>query len=206
MSATSAYTYDAGSGRYRASSTGRYVSAQQVHQWQLTTTQHAGQYARQITQSLRDGGLSLADWQTQMMQLVKDTHLSSAIAANGGTAQMTFSDYGRTGQIIRTEYDYLRSLANGIGDGSIPLDGRVLQRAEQYARAGRQTYAQFDSLKMQALGHDEERNVIAEGDNCDGCLEADAAGWVPIGTLPLPGERTCMQNCRCFIQTRQSAA
>ncbi len=136
-----------------------------------------------------------------MMQLVKDTHLSSAIAAKGGTSQMDFASYGRVGQIIRTEYDYLRSLANGIADGSIALDGRVLQRAEQYARAGRQTYAQFEQIREVTTGREWVQNIRTDGDSCDGCIEAEALGVVRVdsGLMSFPGERTCRSNCLCRL-------
>lgn len=55
-----------------------------------------------------------------------------------------------------------------------------------------------------------ERNVLAPADHCHtktdpkgnitlGCVEVDAAGWQPIGTLPPPGTRTCTTHCKCHM-------
>jgi hypothetical protein len=55
----------------------------------------------------------------------------------------------------------------------------------------------------------EERNVLDDAaEHCstneytEGCPECTEAGWVPIGTLPLPGLRTCGSNCHCGMSYR----
>jgi hypothetical protein len=210
VSAPPRFTYDPVLHRYRNGSTGRFVSAETVHGWVVDYSANLGKSLRDLTQQLRAGSVTLAEWQLTMAQSVKDAHIAAAIAAKGGRAQMTQADWGRVGQILRQEYGYLGRLADGIADGSIPLDGRVLARAEQYGKAARETYANIWRRETQRRGADEERNVRGKRDSCEagsdrpGCIEETARGWVSIGSLSLPGARTCLGNCGCRIETRNS--
>lgn len=180
-------------------------SPERLHRAILTATDNAGKSIRTFTQQLRDGRLPLAEWQAGIAAEIKAMHLAAAIVAVGGRENMTQSHYGRVGQIIRQEYRYLREFANGIADGSVPLDGRVLVRAEAYMRDGRETYSVFERLEMQRRGYDQERNVRDASDSCDECIELEDAGWVDLGTTPPPGSRTCRSNCRCRIEYRRAA-
>jgi hypothetical protein len=199
------YTFDDRSGRYRADNSGQYVARRTVHQWTLATTNAAGRDMRQQTQQLRDGQTSVAEWQANMAANIKAAHLAAAAAAVGGREHMTFAMYGNVGAVIKREYAYLRDFANGMADGSIPLDGRVLVRAAQYMQDARETYAVFERERMMRSGYDEEQSIRTAQDSCAGCIEATDAGWVDIGTLPPPGSRDCMANCECFLNYRRSA-
>jgi hypothetical protein len=204
MSAPPRFTFDPVSMRYRSAS-GRFVSSQQVHGYILDYSDALGKSLRGLTEQLRAGSLDLRSWQLAMRDAVKAGHLAAGMAAKGGRAQMTQSDYGRIGQALRQEYGFLNRFAEGIADGSIPLDGRVLARAEQYGKASRETYENINRRETQRRGADEERNQRGKTDSCDGCLSETARGWVAIGTLSLPGTRTCLSNCGCHIETRNSA-
>jgi hypothetical protein len=69
------------------------------------------------------------------------------------------------------------------------------------------TYSYHDLGKyyvMQEQGFSEMRRV-AKNDkrSCPDCKNFDAAGWQPIGGLPMPGrECRCYDHCRCFIEYR----
>lgn len=194
---------------YTSLATGNVVPAATVHGWVVDYSANLGQSLKVLTQQLRDGSITVAEWQLAMRQSIKDAHLATAIAAKGGRDQMTQADYGRVGQLLRQEYQFLSRFADGIADGSIPLDGRVLQRAAQYAQASRETYETFWRRETQRRGADEERNVRGATDSCTssrrpGCVEETERGWVTIGTLSLPGSRTCLASCQCHLETRNS--
>lgn len=51
-----------------------------------------------------------------------------------------------------------------------------------------------------------ERNILGEAEqhchnskHLPGCVELTERKWQPIGTLPLPGRRTCSYQCKCRI-------
>jgi len=168
--------------------------------------------AQSLARDLQSGKIGLREWRTGMRQIVKDSHLYAATAAKGGEDAMTQADYGRVGQILsrgpragRGQYQYLESFLREIERG-LPLNGRFLQRVRLYVEAARSTYHVFDRLVHEALGYTEERNIRFAGDSCDGCIAAEALGWVPIGTLVPIGRRDCVGNCRCRIEYRKTPA
>jgi hypothetical protein len=203
---TPGYTWSEPAARYRDSRTGRFVGKQQVRGALDKAIDSSAKSMKALAQQLRDGNISLADWQVAMAREIKSTHLASAALAKGGWAQLNQSDYGRVGQIVRQEYAYLSKLAADIAAGKQPLDGRFLRRAESYIQAGRATYHAIEQREMKVRGFDEERNLRHARDSCPGCVDATARGWVTIGTLPPVGSRDCRRNCRCTIEYRKAAA
>lgn len=191
-------------GRYIASN-GRFVSQQAVSNALQSTIDQQAKTVANLTTQFKNGGISLAEWRMGMGQAIKTTHLASSALANGGWAQMTQADYGRVGQIVRQQYQYLDRFAQQIADGTQKLDGTLERRARMYADAGRMTYESAQRAEARIRGYDEERNVRHAQDSCAGCLEATAAGWVAIGTLPLPGQRDCVTNCKCTLEQRRAA-
>jgi hypothetical protein len=70
------------------------------------------------------------------------------------------------------------------------------------AAMGRATFETVRARDDVARGADEERNVLAPAEHCDQCRSLAALEWVPIGTLPPIGARTCGSNDRCSIRRR----
>lgn len=183
---------------------GRMVSQAQVRSALDQAIRAADGRARALASQLRGGSISLASWEREMRQLVKDVELYGASAASGGWAQLGQSQLGRVGSLVREQYERLHSFAADIASGKQKLDGALTNRAVMYAKQGRRAYYKQMDVEMADAGYDEERNVRARGDNCDGCIDATAVGWVAIGTLPAVGERDCLSHCRCRIEYRRS--
>lgn len=201
----SAYRYNPAAHRYIASN-GRFVPDSMVRAELDKALQTSQKNMRELSQSLRAGKTTLADWQTGMMAEIKAVHTNSAALSKGGWGQMTQADYGRVGQQIRTQYDYLRNFANQIASGEQRLDGVFLRRADMYFEAGRGTYHEFERREMSIRGFDEEANILEPtARHCNGCLEQTARGWVPVGSLIRIGSRDCLTRCRCRIQYRNTS-
>lgn len=158
-----------------------------------------------LAEELRTNQIGLDAWLLEMRTLLKDVHLYSAAAAKGGWAQMAQADYGRVGQLVRTQYDYLDVFANDIANG-LPLDGRFLRRVALYGEAGRATYHVVEALEMDVRGMDEERNILHPADHCGDCIDMTELGWVKRGELIPIGQRQCLTGCHCTLQYRNSAA
>jgi hypothetical protein len=90
----------------------------------------------------------------------------------------------------------------------------IVNRAGLYARAQnavfedqrRQSHMDVRDGSGRAL-HLYERNILGNTeDHCvrgkftQACVDVTAAGWQPIGSLPLPGLRTCGGNCLCHME------
>jgi hypothetical protein len=158
---------------------------------------------RTISEQLQSGAISLSDWQQRMAAEMKPLHTGAAALGRGGWGQMSQSDWGWTGSEIRRHYGYLRRFAEDIATGHQALDGRLIARATMYAEAARGTQRGMQRRMAQKIGRTEERNQLGAADrHCAECVDCSARGWVPIGTLPPPGSRTCLSRCHCSMAFR----
>jgi hypothetical protein len=206
LPAGTGYGYNTVSHRYYSITSGQFVSRETVAEGLQSMMDVSALRMNALTQNLIDNKITLANWQTGMMTEIKNTNVASAALANGGWANMTQSDWGATGQLIREQYDYLRNYAKEIADGTQALDGRALVRSDLYADAANGTFWEMDKRSMIADGYDMARRVLEVKDdgNCDGCLEAAAEGWLPIDDVLPIGDAECMTRCRCSIEYRKS--
>lgn len=196
------FTFDESLQRYR-SELGHFVSQREINAAVDQVINAGADRMRALTANLQDGSISLADWQAGMISQVKLLHLGAAMVGRGGRAQMTQSDWGWTGSRLRQQYGYLREFAHDIATGITPMDGRLVARAAMYAEASRGTQRQMMGRVAMMNGREEEKNVLGGADrHCGVCLECTHQGWVPIGTLPGIGSRTCLSHCHCSMQYR----
>jgi hypothetical protein len=181
---------------------GRFLSRTQVRDTLDNALANNGKVVRELTQQLRDGRISIADWQTGMAREIKNVHLYSIAAARGGWAQMTPTAYERAGQSVEVQYRYLRGFAEQIASGAQPLNGRALERAAMYSEAGRNTFHHVEREEMEVRGMTEERSIRHPADSCEECTEQEEMGWQPIGEAVPIGERQCLTKCRCTMDYR----
>jgi hypothetical protein len=199
----SAFRWDTKASRFRRASSGQFLSRKVViraYEGALAGTRRT---VRAISLQLRNGEITVRQWQREVAVALKDAHVYSAALARGG--QLSQADFGRVGRLVRDRYRFLEQFATDVAAGRIPLDGRFLARAEGYvlhARQARHLAERVEMQEVQLLTH--EQNVLSPGENCEsgdriGCIEATAMGRVPIGTLPDIGTRTCLFHCECLV-------
>lgn len=196
------YTYDPRTGRYRDRSTGRLVPRTQVRAWLDVALDRASDRIAALARQLRARQIDLVSWQVRMAREVKNVQLYSAAMAKGGWAQLSPADLGRVGQAVQVQLRFLNRFAQQIKTGEQAKDGRLEMRARLYAQAGRALFHRVERLDMEVRGMTEEASVRHASDSCGDCVEAEALGWVPIGTLVPVGSRECKGNCRCEIEYR----
>lgn len=161
--------------------------------------------SRDVSMLLREGQISLSDWHLQMRSHVKDVHLTAAAVQRGGWDNMTPADFGRAGQRIKTQNEFLDNFAQQIADGTQPLDGRFLVRANMYTDASVATFDRFQVNAFKNAGFDEERSILEPGaKHCSECEGEAARGWQPVGSIVPIGERICLTRCRCTKEFRNS--
>lgn len=194
------YRWNPRAGRY-TDGRGRFVPQRDVRNALEQALGSARERGRSLAQQLRGGYVSLGEWEQGMRQVIKQVHLYSAAVAAGGWAQMTYTDFGLLGPVIRFHYGKLGLFAAAIAKGS-PLDGAFLQRVELYLLAGRASYWLQEGKRQRQGGATEEKNTLHPADHCTGCLREAARGWVPIGELVPVGDRRCLARCRCTIEYR----
>lgn len=199
-------TFDAASGRYRDSATGRYLSEQAVRRVVDQIADGASERLAALSRQMLAGELSLAEWQAGAMRTIKLAHVATATIAHGGQARMTFGHYGSVGQDIRSHYQFLRGFAEQIASGEQPLTDGLIARARQYGQASRVTFERAYGQDQQRRGFQSCRNILGAAEHCAQCREQTARGWVPAGSLVPIGSRTCRGNCRCRIAYSREAA
>lgn len=196
------YIWDTGTRRYRSLTTGRFTPPSEVRAEVDRVISYWEGEMKDASVQLVKQTMSLGEWQDFMVQGLKTLHLSAAAAANGGFANLDSADFTKVSAKLDQEFDYLQSFALELQNGDQPLNGMVVVRENLYVNAARNTYEDFNRDGHQESGDSLERNVLdpGVGHHCDDCLEATDQGWVPIGTLSLPGDRECQANDMCTLE------
>lgn len=198
---TSLFGWNQTAGRYISLITGRFVSFSNIrNQLELVITSSAGKMDN-ISNQLMDGSITLKQWQLQMMENIKLSHIAASASANGGWAQLSLADWKASSKLVEKQFTFLQKFADQIADGTQKLDGRFLQRVKMYADASRGTFEEMRRrYELLNNGKTEERRLLGVADHCNSCLDAASLGWQPIGTLPSIGESVCLTNCHCNFE------
>ena len=186
------------SGRYR-DERGRFVASSTVRR-ELDRYLDTDDPAKALAEALRGRAVNLADWEVAMRRHVKNTHLNAIAMERGGWANLTPSDYGRAGQIIREQYGYLKGFAADIASGKQRLDGTLGVRAHLYSQAGRNSYYRSKAENISdRVTH--QRSIRGKRDSCWQCVELDRKVFrIDDSSFPLPGRRVCNHNCGCYVE------
>jgi len=195
-----AWSYDRRIGRYR-DDRGRFLSKESVGKLVDSRIDQLEANLRRYTRMLADGNLTLDQWQGSVREAIKNAHIQAALIGYGGKDEMGPAEYGRIGQRLRAEYTYLQGFARDLLDGRIS-NSMALARVGLYAKSVRGSYWQGTELRQQQQGFSlMKRKLDGQAQHCQDCLDYAARGIVPIGTLPLPGQRcACRARCRCSIE------
>lgn len=191
------YDWDPRTGRYHDPVTRRFVTLRAVRSAIDKSLERAEKEVRAIGISLREGRITLVQWELEMRRLIKDIALYSTAAAKGGWAQLTQADLGRVGQHLRVQYTFLRDFGKQVAAGKQVLDGRFLARMVLYAREGRTLYHITEVREHLIRGFTKYKNVLHPADHCSDCVAQTEKGFVEIGELIPIGDRQCRSNDKC---------
>jgi len=202
------YRYNQAAGRYIASN-GQFVSQITIRGELDKALDNVTDRLVSLSRDFRNGVIDGRTWQIESMSLIKQVHLIGGALEKGGWANMTQSDFGRIGQIVRGEYAYFNNLIKQIESGQQRLDGTLDSRMRLYGQAGRGTYHTFERESRAIQGYDEVKRILHGRDNCKaskrpGCIEEAARGFVPLDQMVMIGDTTCLSNCRCSLVYRSS--
>ena len=202
----SSWRYDPVTGRYRGSN-GRFLSQSAVEALVDGRINKLGTLLRRLTNMLSNGDITLVQWQESVREALKLAHVQAAIIGNGGRDNMQASDWGRIGQRLRAEYRYLEGFARDLLAGSISTP-MAIARIGMYSQAVRGSYWEGSAIRQERQGYSLMRRILdPQAKHCDDCVNFAARGVVPIGSLPMPGQRcACMSNCKCRVQYMRQQA
>ena len=180
---------------------GGAVTEDQVQAGLLALTTFMSARMRTQSADFRAGTLTAGEWHSLQQDGIKAVQIAAALAVFGGREQMTPARWGLVGQLIRQQYAYQRNFLLDVLEGRQRLNGRLDNRAALYALAAHTTAVYLQRRLSVEQGARYERNITNATESCPDCLQQEALGWVPVGTLSLPGTRRCGANCRCRLET-----
>ena len=184
------------SGRYRDTSTGRYVQGAAVRR-ELDRYLDTADPAKALAEALRGRQVSVADAEIVFRRHIKNVNLNAVALERGGWKNLTPRDYGLAGQRIRYNYGKARDMFKQIAEGKQRLDGTLTQRMNLYTEASRNTFyrSKQANLKPEAT---HVRSIRHARDSCRQCIDLDRKVFA-IGDpgYALPGQRICLSRCRC---------
>jgi hypothetical protein len=201
------WSFDKATNRYR-DERGRFLSTKSVQALVDGRISKLDATLRRYTRMLVDGSITLDQWQGSMREAIKAAHIQATIIGNGGRESMGSAEYGRIGQRLRQEYAYLQQFASDLLEQRVSAP-MALARASLYANSVRGSFWEGQSIRQEKQGYGLMQRVLDPGaQHCQDCLDYAARGIVPIGSVPLPGQRcACRARCRCFVRfSRQQAA
>jgi len=195
-----AWSYDRNTGRYR-DERGKFLSQASVQKLVDGRIDKLEASLKRFTRMLNDKSITLDQWQGSVREAIKAAHIQAAIIGHGGKAGMGSAEYGRVGQRLRLEYDFLANFASDLLGGRVSAP-MALARIGLYAQSVRGSYWLGAEIRQQEQGYSLMRRILDDqAKHCEDCLRYAARGTVPIGSVPLPGQRCeCGARCRCSVR------
>jgi len=155
-------------------------------------------YFKKLFRDYKNGKINFLDFQRNIAKAAQINWVAALRIGAGGINNITSSDYGLIGSMLRLEYSWLRRLMQQFENGDVS-ELQFLNRLNKYALAPRRAYyAGVTSAKRRA-GFTLEQRLLLEGlKHCNECIEYAEKGKVAIGTLPEPGRScSCNSSCAC---------
>lgn len=199
------WSYDPISGRYRRPS-GQFMSEKAISALVDGRIDKLSENLRRYTRMLVDGSITIDQWQGSIRDALKTAHIQATVLGHGGRDRIGPAEYGRIGQRLRSEYAYLQQFASDLLGGRVSA-AMALARVQLYAESVRGSYWEGTTIRQERQGYSLMRRVLDPGaQHCDDCIRHASRGVVPIGSLPLPGQRcACRARCRCSVQYKRGA-
>lgn len=146
--------------------------------------------------------LDTAAWYEAMTRTIVRGHIQATIVGKGGILQTRISDWRRVAGQIQQELTYLRQFAQDIAAGKLSA-AQIAARSALYSNHTQVSFWSARDAGQKQRGFTQERRVLGQAEHCVDCVGYAAQGWVPIGTLPSPGDGSvCRGNCQCTKEYR----
>lgn len=199
--------YTFANGRYRNQDTGKFVSRANINGLLESQIQSAESRLQDLATAFYEGKIAPAVFVEQVCSEERRLALQNSALAKGGFDRLSFSDYGRAGQMLRGEYQRIIGTARDVQAGTVTLP-QLLNRMTGYAGDARRLYYQTQRTLQrpaaEGMTRIERRTLSADAQHCKDCPGYYEQGWQMMGVLPSPGEQCqCAGHCRCSLIERE---
>lgn len=180
---------------------GRAVGRDKVDGWVQTAVSNAKEEARGVAQKLVDGTINRAEFELEIRDLIKNHHRAVHVIANGGKDQMAATLWGKAGNVIKEQYEYLTAFVNGIDNGEVQLSPALVNRATMYMDALFASYSNAVHDREVTAGVTFARRILdPAADHCSDCVNWASNEFKPIDEVQPIGSSSCLVRCRCRIE------
>ncbi len=195
------FVYNVSRGQYETSD-GQVVPAERVIAAVERRQEDGAQLVNTLVRELVDDKITVHEWQDMFAVELRRMHSQSFAAGRGGWDAITIADRRIIEQRLRDEYLFLREFANDIKSGKL-TEAQIGARMRLYTEHVKASYWQGQNEAQVAANKSQMRRVLNPAEHCPDCTGYASQGWVPIGSLPLPGDGSeCRSNCACGVEYR----
>ena len=133
---------------------------------------------------LDSGGLTANAWRELMQEEIKQEYIRQYLLGHGGRlADMTFTDWGRIGAMVKEQYKYLLGFADEIASGNLSLE-QIQARAGMYCNSAREAFEKSRGRVMADADMDEEKWLLGPVQT-EHCFPAGTMINTPNGQFPI---------------------
>jgi hypothetical protein len=159
--------------RYRHRN-GRFVGSKQLLTARDDFIQNVKQQTDNITEQLFNKDITIQQWQQQSRDLIRHSFVSEYVLAKGGRGNMTQSDWGKLGAMIRRQYQFHDNFTQQIINGRYTVNnlGSLKARLRLYMESSKQAFERAKS---------------------------DGRGMPILSQVPGDGKTICRSNCKCHL-------
>lgn len=196
------YSFVNSAQRWRNMDNGQWVSESTVESVMRQQVTNSFAELEDLTNRMYSGSITVGQWQQSVAGVLSDVHLSQAMFAAGGRANMNPTKWGRVGGTLADEYRHLANFAQQIAAGDVS-QAQALARIKQYGRASQQSYWREYAANTTGLLYWD----LGVAEHCPDCLILNANSPYTVQTLPTypaAGATQCKGNCQCNLR-RQAA-
>jgi len=141
-------------------------------------------------------------WHEAMKREVKRLHIQALLFGLGALTALRLEHVVAVSEQLRDEYGYLSSFAQDVRAGALST-AQIAARSALYSNHAQVSFWSAKDAGQKAQGFTQERRVLGAAEHCADCIGYAAEGWVPIGSLPAPGDGSvCRANCQCTKEYR----
>jgi len=144
-----------------------------------TYVEHFNTRAVGLAQQLRSGQIGVEAWQLAMREEVKQLHRGALILAHGGEAgAVSFTEWGRLGGNLRSQYQYLYNYAKQFQQS-------LMNETAGIGKAYSEKYLEWRSQLYGGAARGAFYNGLAMG---------------LLPQVPGDGQTACRTNCKCVLE------
>jgi hypothetical protein len=193
------FTFNPKTRRY--SSGGKAVPPERVREWVSEIRGKAQERMKAVTEQFITGRMNRAAWTIEMRSLISRSHGAVAMLAQGGKNAMNEKAWGRAGQRIKSESDFLRGFERDVANGKAGTEAQIVARAQLYANALHGTYERAVVAREKDAGVRRVRRVLGVPmtEHCADC--PGLAGEYDIDSVPQIGDSECGGACNCYTES-----